>query len=96
MPAGDICVLLARFSEIRLKAFARTGKSFPVIVIQEAGLDGFWVHRVLQNEGIESHVVDPASITTSRRRRRAKIAWADGDIDFCGAIPDSSRIEHFC
>ena len=72
VPAGDICVLLARFSEIRQKAFARTGKSFPVIVIQEAGLDGFWIHRVLQNEGIESRVVDPASIATSRRRRRAK------------------------
>jgi hypothetical protein len=51
VPAGDICVLLARFSKIRQKAFARTGKSFPVIVIQEAGLDGFWIHRVLQNEG---------------------------------------------
>ena len=25
------------------------------------------IHRVLQSEGIESHVVDPASILTSRR-----------------------------
>ena len=79
VPAGDICVLLARFSEIRQKAFARTGKSFSVIVIQEAGLDGFWIHRVLQNEGIESHVVDPASIATSRRRRRAKTDKIDGE-----------------
>jgi transposase len=79
VPAGDICVLLARFSEIRQKAFARARKSFPVIVIQEAGLDGFWIHRVLQNEGIESHVVDPASITTSRRRRRAKTDRIDGE-----------------
>jgi transposase len=79
VPAGDICVLLARVSEIRQKAFARTGKSFPVIVIQEAGLDGFWIHRVLQNEGIESHVVDPASIATSRRRRRAKTDGIDGE-----------------
>jgi transposase len=79
VPAGDICVLMARFSEIRQKAFARTGKSFPVIVIQEAGLDGFWIHRVLQNEGIESHVVDPASIATSRRRRRAKTDRIDGE-----------------
>jgi transposase len=77
--AGDICVLLARFLELRQKAFARTGKSFPVIVVQEAGLDGFWIHRVLQNEGIESHVVDPASIATSRRRRRAKTDRIDGE-----------------
>jgi transposase len=79
VPAGDICTLLTRFSVLKQKAFARTGKSFPIIVIQEAGLDGFWIHRVLQNEGIESHVVDPASIATSRRRRRAKTDRIDGE-----------------
>jgi transposase len=79
VPAGDICALMARFSEFKQKAFARTEKSFPIIVIQEAGLDGFWIHRVLQNEGIESHVVDPASIATSRRRRRAKTDRIDGE-----------------
>jgi transposase len=55
------------------------GGSFPFIVIQEAGLDGFCIDRALQNEGIESHVVDPASIATSRRRRRAKTDKIDGD-----------------
>jgi len=80
MPAGDTCGLLTRFSELRQKAFARTGKSFPIIVIQEAGLDGFWIHRALQEEGIESHVVDPASIATSRRRRRAKTDRIDGEV----------------
>ena len=55
VPAGDIGAVLARFSEMKQKAFARTGKSFPIIVIQEAGLDGFWIHRVLQKEGIETH-----------------------------------------
>jgi transposase len=59
-------------AELRRKAMARTGRDFPIIVIQEASLDGFRVHRVLQSEGIESHVVDAASILTSRRRRRAK------------------------
>lgn len=79
VPAGDICALLARFSELKQKAFARTGKSVPIIVIQEAGLDGFWIHRVLQSERIESYVVDPASIATSRRRRRAKTDRIDGE-----------------
>jgi transposase len=79
VPAGNVCTLLTRFSVLKQKAFARTGKSFPIIVIQEAGLDGFWIHRVLQNEGIESHVVDPASIATSRRRRRAKTDRIDGE-----------------
>ena len=42
-------------------------------------MDGFWIHRVLESEGIESHVVDPASIATSRRRRRAKTDKIDGE-----------------
>ena len=33
VPAGDIAALLARFSELRRKACARTGKSFPIVVI---------------------------------------------------------------
>jgi transposase len=77
--AGDVGALLARFAELRRKALARTGVSFPIVVIQEAGLDGFWIDRVLQQEGIESHVVDPASIATSRRRRRAKTDRIDGE-----------------
>ena len=42
---GDIAALLGRFAELKARAFARTGKSFPLVVIQEAGLDGFWIHR---------------------------------------------------
>jgi len=77
--AGDVAALLARFSELKQKALARTGKTFPIVTIQEAGLDGFWLHRLLEREGIESHVVDPASIATSRRRRRAKTDRIDGE-----------------
>src|SRR3954471_21136730 len=69
---GDIAGLLNHLTKLRDKAHARAGASFPIITIQEAGLDGFWVHRVLDRAGIESHVVDAASILTSRRRRRAK------------------------
>ncbi len=67
VPAGDICALLARFSELKQKAFARTAKSFRIIVIQEAGLDGFWIHRVLRKVGIESHVVQRPIGLTARR-----------------------------
>ena len=77
--AGDVAGLLARFAQLERKAEARTGQPFPIIVIQEAGLDGFWIHRVLEGEGIESHVVDAASILTSRRRRRAKTDRIDGE-----------------
>jgi transposase len=77
--AGDVASLLARFAQLQEKARARTGQVFPIITVQEAGLDGFWIHRVLEAEGIESYVVDPASIATSRRRRRAKTDRIDGE-----------------
>src|ERR1700688_3276626 len=66
----DVAGLLERFAHLREKARARTGQRFPISVIQEAGLDGFWIHRMLNAEGLESHVIDPASIATSRRRWR--------------------------
>jgi transposase len=77
--AGDVAGLMKLFADLRRKAEVRTGQGYPVITIQEAGLDGFWIHRVLQQEGIESHVVDPASIATPRRRRRAKTDRLDGE-----------------
>ena len=80
LPAGDIGGLLARFADLKRKARERTGSDYPIVTIHEAGLDGFWVHRVLQNEGIESHVVDAASIATPRRRRRAKTDKIDGEV----------------
>jgi transposase len=79
VPAGDIGALLARFAELKRKAAIRTGQDYPIITIQEAGLDGFWIHRVLQGEGIESHVVDAASIAAPRRQRRAKTDKIDGE-----------------
>lgn len=79
MPAGDVAGLFALFEKLRERSRARTNRDHPVIAIQEAGLDGFWIHRVLEREGIESHVVDPASIAVSRRRRRVKTDRIDGE-----------------
>lgn len=77
--AGSVDALLCRFAALRGKARVRRGEGCPIVVIQEAGLDGFWLHRVLESEGIESHVVDPASIAVPRRRRRAKTDRIDGE-----------------
>ena len=79
VPAGNVPELLKLLAELKRKAEVRTGQSYPMITLQEAGLDGFWLHRVLQQEGIESHVVDPASIAAPRRRRRAKTDRLDGE-----------------
>lgn len=43
-----------------------------VVVIYEAGQDGFWIQRALTARGYEVMVVDPASIPVERRARRAK------------------------
>jgi transposase len=77
--AGDTAELMRLFAELKRKSAIRSGQSYPIITLQEAGLDGFWLHRVLQQEGIESHVVDPASIAVPRRRRRAKTDKIDGE-----------------
>lgn len=76
---GDIGALFAQLTALKRKAHDRTGRHYPFVIIQEAGLDGFWVHRALTAEGYESHVVDAASIATSRRKRRVKTDRLDGE-----------------
>jgi transposase len=76
--AGELAGLLARLVDLKASAGARTGVEFPIVLIMEAGLDGFWLDRVLREEGVESHVVDAASIAVPRRKRRAKSDKIDG------------------
>jgi len=78
--AGDGAALLDRLARLRMEAEQRLGAPARVVVIQEAGLDGFWIHRLLEAGGIESHVVEPASIAVPRRHRRAKTDVVDGEM----------------
>ena len=77
---GDGAALLDLLARLRTTAERRTGRPVEVLVIQEAGLDGFWLHRLLERNGISSHVVDPASIAVNRRHRRAKTDTIDGEM----------------
>jgi transposase len=79
--AGDLAALLARFEGLEARARARTGveERYKIIVMQEAGLDGFWLHRALTAHGVVSHVVDAASIATPRRGKRKKTDRLDGE-----------------
>jgi transposase len=77
---GDGAGLIDLLSRSRAKAEQRCGVQVKAIVIQEAGLDGFWIHRLLLAHGIESHVVDAASIAVDRRHRRAKTDSIDGEM----------------
>jgi transposase len=77
---GDGAALLDLLARLRTTAERRTGRPVEVLVIREAGLDGFWLHRLLERNGISSHVVDPASIAVDRRHRRAETDTIDGEM----------------
>jgi len=51
-----------------------------VVLTYEAGRDGFWIARYLQAQGIEVHVMHPASVPVPRRGRRAKTDRIDLDM----------------
>ena len=76
---GDSKALLELLSRLVARAGVRVAGSPRAIVIQEAGLDGFWIHRVLENAGVESWLVDPASVAVARRHRRVKTDKIDGE-----------------
>jgi len=43
-----------------------------VVIVYEAGQEGFWIARALRALGYEVSVTDPASVAVSRQHRRAK------------------------
>ena len=74
---GDVAGLLALIARKRRKAEAAFGGPVEVVTCYEAGYEGFWLHRVLcaaglESGGLESVVIDPASVAVNRRARRAK------------------------
>jgi transposase len=77
---GDAAAMLQVIARLQAAAAKRCATTVPVVVIQEAGLEGFWIHRLLIARGIESHVVDPASIAVNRRHRRPKTDAIDGEL----------------
>jgi transposase len=76
---GDGSRLLGLLADLKAKVEQRTHVPVTVVAIQEAGLDGFSVHRLLEANGVESWVVDPASVAVPRRMRRAKSDAIDGE-----------------
>ncbi len=79
VPGGDGGALLGLLSRLRARVERHAASPVSIVTIQEAGFDGFWIHRLLQANGIESHVVEPASIAVPRRHRRAKTDAIDGE-----------------
>src|SRR5947209_19174962 len=76
---GDGRKLLDLLARLKTRAEQPIAAPVKVVTIQEVGLDGFWIHRFLEANGVESHLVDPASIAVPRRHRRAKTDAIDGE-----------------
>ena len=70
MPARDLPRLVAEFEAAR-RHFGLPPAA-PIRTCDEAGRDGFWLHRALAGGGIPNVIVDSASIEVNRRARQAK------------------------
>lgn len=96
---GDGAGLLALIGRIREQVARHAGGAVAVISCYEAGYDGFWLHRLLQANGVANQVMDPASLPVDRRARRAKtdrldveaqmrtlMAWHRGEKQVCRMV----------
>lgn len=72
LAGGDTAALAELLTRKRGEAAARCGRPVRAVSCYEAGYDGFWLHRWLGRQGVESRVLDPASIEVERRQRRVK------------------------
>ena len=66
--SGDVAGLRTRFSQLKDKVQVRMGQVVPIIVIQEAGLDGFGSTDCCRTKGSKATLLIPLQ---SRRRAGA-------------------------
>lgn len=71
----------AGFERAVAEATAKLGLPVGTAVVScyEAGRDGFWVHRWLEQRGVRNAVIDSSSIEVNRRLRRAKTDRIDAE-----------------
>ena len=67
---GDAEGLMAKIDAARDRVAKITGRTPTVTLCHEAGYDGFWVARLLEQHGVECLVMEPASLRVNRRARR--------------------------
>ncbi len=68
--AKDWEQLTAEIKVAKRKLFCKN--DCEIVSCYEAGRDGFWIHRALEQEGIHNLVIDSGSIEVNRKKRRAK------------------------
>lgn len=69
---GDIEAAWRLIVKARAKAEKQVGGPVRIVSCYEAGYDGLWLHRWLEEHGVENRVLDPASLPVNRRQRRVK------------------------
>lgn len=77
---GDIADVFKAITQWTAEAGKMGHQVMRVVVGYEAGRDGFWIARALQEQGIEAYVLHPASIAVERRGRRVKTDRIDIDL----------------
>jgi transposase len=75
--AGDTAAVFTAIAKAKVRCPLAADAS--VRSCYEAGRDGFWLHRCLEEPQITNLVVSSASIEVNRRRRRAKTDRLDSD-----------------
>lgn len=98
--------LVALIERLKARSLAAGHKIERVILTHEAGWDGFWLARFLEQRGIEVHVMQPSSVPVDRRARRAKtdaidvemllrtlLAWLRGEPRVCSMVPIPSEAD---
>ncbi len=77
LPAADVAGLAALIERAREAPDRAPGERPRVLCAYEAGYEGFWLARGLETLGIETLVIDPASLPVSRRAKRVKTDRVD-------------------
>jgi len=77
---ADAEALLALINRWRKEGIKGGGTIKRMVVAFEAGRDGFWLARWLQERGIEAYVIHPNSIPVSREHRRPKSDRLDTEL----------------
>jgi transposase len=96
---GDAEGLMAKLDAARDRVAKVTGQVPKVTLCYEAGYDGFWLARFLEQRDIDCLVMEPASLQVNRRARRVKtdridvesilhtlIAWCRGERHVCSMV----------
>ncbi len=91
--------MIAKLDAARERLAKVSGQVPKVALCYEAGYDGVWLSRFLEQRGIECLVMDPASLQVDRRARRVKtdridvekllhtlIAWCRGERHVCSMV----------